>query len=88
LRGSACGKTRSATTAPLLEDSGFEIASYEQLPGWDDLVAAGFGAVVSEQTRSSRRWAKAAAAATVLEASITLEMRPYCGHVFAVAVRP
>ena len=73
---------------PLLEDSGFEIASYEQLPGWDDLVAAGFGAVVSEQDALVAEMGEAAAAATVLEASITLELRPYCGHVFAVAVRP
>jgi len=62
-----------------------EIASYEQLPGWDDLVAAGFGAVDSEQDALVAEMGEGRAAATVSKRR-SPEMRPYCGHVFAVAV--
>lgn len=72
---------------PLLEQSGFEILRYEQLPNWREQVAAGFGAVVAEREALEAELGEAAAAATVLEASITLELQPYRGHVLAVAAR-
>jgi ubiquinone/menaquinone biosynthesis C-methylase UbiE len=72
---------------PLLERAGFEIASYEQIPNWRDQVAAGFAAVVAERAALEAELGAAAAAATVSEASVTLEVQPYCGHVFAVAER-
>jgi hypothetical protein len=61
--------------------------SYEQIPGWQAQVAAGYGAVVAEQEALEAELGHAAAAAIVLEASITLELRPCCGHVLALAVR-
>jgi SAM-dependent methyltransferase len=73
---------------PLLERAGLEVAGYEQLPGWHDLVTAGFQAIVDEQATLATELGEAAAAATVLEASITLELEPYRGHVLAVAIRP
>jgi hypothetical protein len=75
------------TYRPLLADSGFEILSYEQIPNWQDHVSAGFGAIVAEREALEAELGRAAAAATLLEASITLELRPYCGHVLAVAGR-
>ena len=72
---------------PLLEQAGFGVVGYEQLPGWQDQVAAGFGAVVAERDTLEAELGQAAAAATVLEASITLELQPYRGHVLAVADR-
>lgn len=72
---------------PLLADAGFEIQSYEQIPNWQDHVTAGFGAIVAEREALEAELGEAAATATMLEASITLELRPYCGHVLAVAVR-
>jgi SAM-dependent methyltransferase len=72
---------------PLLARAGFEILSYDQIPNWREHVAAGFGAVVAEQERLEAELGHAAAKAAVLEASITLELQPYCGHVLAVAVR-
>jgi hypothetical protein len=72
---------------PLLEQSGFEVTSYDQLPGWRDHVAAGFGAVVDQQNVLEAELGPAAAAATVMEASITLQLQPYCGHVLAVSTR-
>ena len=72
---------------PVLEHAGFETLSYEQTPNWQDQVTAGFGAIVAEQEALEAELGQAAAAATVLEASLTLELRPYRGHVLAVAVR-
>ncbi len=72
---------------PLLEQVGFEISSYEQTPNWRDQVAAGFGAIVAEREALEAELGDAAAAATVLEASITLQLQPYCGHVLAFATR-
>jgi ubiquinone/menaquinone biosynthesis C-methylase UbiE len=73
---------------PLLEQTGFDVLSYEQIPNWEEHVAAGFGAVIEQQAALEAELGPAAAAATVMEASITLELRPYCGHVLAVAVSP
>jgi ubiquinone/menaquinone biosynthesis C-methylase UbiE len=72
---------------PVLEQTGFEILQYEQMPHWQDQVAAGYGAIVSERAALEAELGPAAAEALVLEASITLELRPYRGHVLAVAER-
>ena len=72
---------------PVLEHTGFETLRYDQIPNWRQHVAAGFGAVVAERDTLEAELGQAAAAAAVLEASITLELQPYCGHVLAVAVR-
>jgi SAM-dependent methyltransferase len=72
---------------PILDETGFDVLSYEQIPHWQDHVAAGFGAVIAEREALEAELGETAAAATLMEASITLELRPYRGHVLAVAVR-
>ena len=72
---------------PLLEASGFRVDLYEQIPGWEDDVAAGFGAVLDQEEALARELGEAAAASAVLEATLTLQLRPYKGHVIAVARR-
>jgi SAM-dependent methyltransferase len=72
---------------PVLEETGFDVLSYEQIPNWREHVAAGFGAVVAERDALTTELGEAAAAAMLLEASVTLELQPYCGHVLAVAAR-
>jgi SAM-dependent methyltransferase len=72
---------------PLLERAGFKVLRYEQIPGWQEDVAAGFGAIRKERDALEVELGEAAAAAIILEASITLELRPYCGHVLAITVR-
>jgi SAM-dependent methyltransferase len=72
---------------PVLEHAGFEVLRYDQTPDWQDQVTAGFGAVVAEREALEAELGRAAAAATLLEASLTLELQPYRGHVLAVAVR-
>ena len=66
---------------PLLEQTGFEVLSYQQIPNWRDQVTEGFGAVVAEQGELEAELGQSAAAATVLEASLTLELQPHRGHV-------
>ena len=72
---------------PLLERAGFRILRYEQIPGWQEDVAAGFGSIRNERDALEVELGEAAAAALILEASITLQLRPYSGHVFAITVR-
>jgi hypothetical protein len=43
--------------------------------------------VVAERDALTTELGEAAAAAMLLEASVTLELQPYCGHVLAVAAR-
>jgi SAM-dependent methyltransferase len=73
---------------PLLADAGWDVLAYDQIPDWRDHVSAGFGAVVAQQAELEAEMGQRAAAATVLEASITLGLQPYCGHVLAIAARP
>jgi SAM-dependent methyltransferase len=70
---------------PLLDAAGFEVLRYEQISGWQQHVAEGFGAVAAEQEALESELGHAATAALVLEASITLELRPYRGHVLVIA---
>jgi SAM-dependent methyltransferase len=70
---------------PLLGAAGFEVLSYEQTPDWQSQVEAGFGAVVAERVALETELGHDAAAALALEASITLELRPYRGHVRVIA---
>jgi SAM-dependent methyltransferase len=70
---------------PLLDAAGFEVLRYEQISGWQDHVAEGFGAVAAEQEALESELGHAATAALALEASITLELRPYRGHVLVIA---
>jgi len=72
---------------PILEAAGFETLSYDQIPLWREHVTAGFGAVVAEQHQLELELGPVAAAGAVAEASITLGLQPYCGHVLGVATR-
>jgi len=72
---------------PILGATGFETLSYDQIPKWREHVTAGFGAVVAEQHQLELELGPVAAAGAVAEASITLGLQPYCGHVLAVAMR-
>lgn len=69
---------------PLLDVAGFEVLSYEQMPHWRAQVADGFGALLAERAALESELGHAAAA-VVLEASITLEVKPYSGHVHVIA---
>lgn len=70
---------------PLLEQAGFELLEYRQLPGWRDQLTAAFDAIIAERDVLTAELGGSAAEALVLEASITVETRPYIGHVLALA---
>ena len=72
---------------PLLQQVGFDIIEYIQIPHWSDQVEATFGAIIAEQDALEVELGEAAAAAMVMEAAVTIELKPYCGHVLAVATR-
>jgi len=73
---------------PFLASAGFEILQYDQLPGWRDQVMAGFSEVIAAQSALRAELGLEAAEALVAEATITVELQPYSGHVLAVARRP
>jgi SAM-dependent methyltransferase len=73
---------------PRLEQVGFDIVRYDQIPDWRDHVAAGFGAILAQREALEAELGEAAAAALIMEAAVTTELKPYCGHVLAVAARP
>jgi SAM-dependent methyltransferase len=72
---------------PRLEQAGFDIVRYDQIPNWSDQVAAGFGAILAQRDTLEAELGEAAAAAIAMEAAVTAELKPYCGHVLAVATR-
>ncbi len=72
---------------PLLEAAGFEVLADDDLPGWRDQVAAAFGAVLADAGALGAELGEEATAALVLEASVTLELEPYCGHPLLIARR-
>jgi SAM-dependent methyltransferase len=72
---------------PLLTDAGFDVVSYEQTDGWSDAVRGAYGAIVDTQEVLSTEMGEDASAALVLEASVTLQLSPYSGHVLVVATR-
>ncbi len=72
---------------PRLEQVGFDIVRYDQIPNWAEQVAAGFGAVLQQREMLEAELGEAAAAATLMEAAITIEIKPYGGHVLVVATR-
>jgi ubiquinone/menaquinone biosynthesis C-methylase UbiE len=70
-----------------LESAGFEVVRYDQIPNWAEHVTAGFGAVLQQRKMLEAELGEAAAAAILMEAAVTTEIKPYCGHVLAVAIR-
>jgi SAM-dependent methyltransferase len=71
---------------PHLEQAGFRILRYDQLDGWHDQVVAGFTAVIAAQ-KALQAELGTAAEPLIAEATITIELQPYSGHVIAIATR-
>jgi len=72
---------------PRLASAGFEVDRYDQIPNWAEHVTAGFGAVLQQRNMLEAELGEAAAGALLMEAAVTTEIKPYCGHVLAVATR-
>lgn len=72
---------------PLLEQVGFEISEYNQIPNWSDQLTPCFSAILDQRKALEAELGEVAAAAMVMEAALTLDLQPYCGHVLSVATR-
>jgi SAM-dependent methyltransferase len=73
--------------APLLESAGFAVDSYTESAGWNDRVAAAFGAVMAEMSALTSEMGEAAALSLQMEAALTLQVRPYRRRVIVHALR-
>jgi len=73
--------------APLLLDAGFEVETNEETVGWEDRVYATFGALVDASDALVADLGERAAAGTLAEAMLTVQMKPYPRRVLVVARR-
>ena len=71
----------------LLAELGFEVDVYEQTPGWRERLTSAYSAVLAARAALSREMGAEAMSALELEMTLTLEIEPYRGHVFASARR-
>lgn len=74
-----------ADFVPGLREAGLDLVSYEQTPDWQPRVDATFRAVMAAQESLAIEMGDPAMAALLMEASVTLEVRPYRRRVLAVA---
>lgn len=72
---------------PLLEDAGFEVIGYEQLPKWSEQVVATYDAVLAARDELEAELGQSAAAGLFMEAAATIGLEPYSGHVLGSATR-
>jgi SAM-dependent methyltransferase len=83
----ALGDDPVSNYAPLVEDSGFDIDTYEETSGWSERVTAAFQAIIDNAATLEVEMGAAAYGALSLEASLTLGARPYCRRVRMIATR-
>lgn len=73
---------------PLIAAAGLTVEAYEETPGWQERVYAAFSAVVASSGALVAEMGQRAADSILLEAAVTVEMKPYPRRVMAVASRP
>jgi ubiquinone/menaquinone biosynthesis C-methylase UbiE len=76
-----------ADYATVLQDAGFVVETYEQTVAWREHLEGAYSAVIAAQDELREQMSDAALASMVLEMSLTLEVDPYCGRPFVVAVK-
>jgi ubiquinone/menaquinone biosynthesis C-methylase UbiE len=76
-----------ANYAPLLEERGLPVETYEETPGWADRVYSTFSAVVDASETIRAEMGERAASGALSEATLTVAMRPYPRRVLIVARR-
>jgi ubiquinone/menaquinone biosynthesis C-methylase UbiE len=76
-----------ADYAPLLTEAGFSISTYEETPGWADRVYPTFAALVDSADALNAEMGEPAAASVLVEATVTVSLRPYPRRVLIVAER-
>lgn len=76
-----------ADYAPLLEEVGFVVESYEETPGWSDRVYPTFSALIDAADALSAEMGQRGAAGVLSEAMLTVAVQPYPRRVAIVARR-
>jgi SAM-dependent methyltransferase len=74
--------------APLLQDAGFAVEICEETPGWQERVYGAFGAIIESRGIIEAEMGPRAAAGVVLEAMLTVQLRPYPRRILVLARRP
>ncbi len=72
---------------PLLKGAGFVVDVYEQMESWQTLLTATYQAVAAEKEALMQEMGEIAATALLTEITLTLERRPYRGHVMVCATK-
>jgi hypothetical protein len=72
---------------PLLEQTDFAVASYEETPGWEDRVYGAFSAIINSSVELTAEMGDQTAAGPIAEAMLTIQVRPYPRRVLFVASR-
>lgn len=72
---------------PLLRQAGFDVEVDEETPGWEERVYATFGALVAAADAIVADLGERAAAGTLAEAMLTVQLKPYPRRVLIVARR-
>ncbi len=73
---------------PLMAAAGLHVEAYEETPGWQQRVYAAFSAIAENSGTLVAEMGEQAAAGPVVEAMLTLQVRPYPRRIMAVASRP
>ena len=77
-----------ADYGPLMAAAGLHVEAYEETPGWQQRVYAAFSAIAENSGTLVAEMGGQAAAGPVVEAMLTLQVRPYPRRIMAVASRP
>jgi SAM-dependent methyltransferase len=72
---------------PLMEEAGFAIDSYEEVPGWREALNAAYQASLDAKEELVAELGDAAFGALALEMTLTLQNQPYRRRVLAVATK-
>ncbi|MDZ4278131.1 MAG: methyltransferase domain-containing protein [Dehalococcoidia bacterium] len=72
---------------PLLEQAGFEVNEYDEMPGWPEPMATTYRAVMAARLALVDEMGDLAVNALSAELSLTLERQPYRRRILAVATR-
>ena len=76
-----------ADYSPMLNEAGLDIVSYQETPGWADRVYPTFAALMDSADTLNAEMGEPAAASVLVEATITVSLRPYPRRVLIVAER-
>jgi SAM-dependent methyltransferase len=72
---------------PLLEDAGFSVDSYEEVPGWPEPMTRTYQALLNARDTLIEEMGARAATALFMELTLTLQRRPYRRRIRAHATR-